>query len=66
MLEKVKVTISREDGGPLFSRDEAPVVEHLTDTSPVLVVLLDSGTLRTMQGDHQSAVDFIQGLTMPD
>ena len=63
--EKIKVTISREDGDPLFSRDQDSQVEHLSEAAPILVVLLDSGTIRTMQGDLHSALDFIEGLTLP-
>lgn len=66
MLDKIKVTISREDGSPLFIRDGFAHVEYLTKTAPVLVVVLDGGTIRTMQGDQQSAEDFIKGLTLPN
>ena len=63
--EKVKVTISREDGGPLFSRDESTQVVILTEAAPVLVIVRDGGTLRTYQGDLQNAADFIENLTVP-
>lgn len=65
MVDRVKVTISREDGGPLFDCAGSAQVEYLTEAAPVLVVVRDGGTLRTMQGDPQSVVDFIEGLTLP-
>ena len=63
--ERIKVTISQEDGSPVFSRDEVPQVEHLTEAVPVLVVVRDGGTLRTFQGGLQEAFEFIEGLTLP-
>ena len=66
MLDKVKITISREDGGPLFAHDESAWVQYLTEDAPVMVIVRDGGTLRTMQGDQQSAVDFIKDLTLPN
>ena len=63
--EKIKVTISREDGSPVFSREEAPQVLHLDEAAPVLVVVRDGGTLRTAQGDLHEMLDFIEGLTLP-
>ena len=66
MLDKVKVTISQEDGGPLFDWDDSPMVQDLTEAAPVMVIVRDGGAILTMQGDQQSAVDFIKGLTLPD
>lgn len=63
--EKIKVTISREDGSPVFSRDDAPTVQYLEEAAPVLVIVRDGGTLRTHSGDLHSALDFIEGLTLP-
>ena len=63
--EKIKVTISREDGGPLFDRDQGTQVGHLMEAAPVLVLVRDGGTLRTHSGDLHSALDFIEGLTLP-
>lgn len=63
--EKIKVTISREDGGPVFSRDEAPRVLRLDEAAPVLVIVRDGGTLKTYGGGLRGALRFIEGLTLP-
>ena len=63
--ERIKVTISREDGGPVFSQDEAPRVLRLDEAAPILVVVRDGGALRTHGGDLRSALRFIEGLTLP-
>ena len=43
--ERIKVTISREDGSPVFSHDSAAIEEYLTDDAPVLVIRRDGGAL---------------------
>ena len=63
--ERIKVTISRKDGSPVFSRDEGPQVLRLDEAAPVLVIVRDGGTLRTAQGDLHEMFDFIEGLTLP-
>lgn len=63
--ERIKVTISREDGGPVFSQDEAPRVLRLDEAAPVLVIVRDGGTLSTHGGDLRGALRFIEGLTLP-
>ena len=63
--ERIKVTISREDGSPVFSRDEGPQVLRLDEAAPVLVIVRDGGTLRTAHGDLHEMFDFIEGLTLP-
>lgn len=65
MLDKVKVTITREDGSPVFGWEEPPQVLDLNEAMPVLVVVRDGGTLRTHQGDLHSAAAFIEDLTIP-
>lgn len=64
--EKIKVTISREDGSPLFSRDQAAQVEYLTDAAPVLVIRRDGGSLNTIYGDIHSVGEMFQELLEHD
>lgn len=63
--ERIKVTISRMDGSPVFSREETPQTLCLDEVAPILVVVRDCGTLRTFQGGSQEAFRFIEGLTLP-
>ena len=63
--ERIKVTISREDGSPVFSREETPQTLCLDEAAPVLVIVRDGGTLRTAQGDLHEIFDFIESLTLP-
>ena len=63
--EKIKVTVSREDGSPLFDYEQTAQVQYLTEAAPVLIVQRDGRTLRTRQGSLQDALDFIEDLTLP-
>ena len=63
--ERIKVTISREDGGPLFDYEQTAKAQYLTEAAPVLIVMRDGGTLQTWWGSLQDALDFIEGLTLP-
>ena len=56
--ERIKVTISRMDGSPVFSREETPQTLCLDEVAPILVVVRDCGTLRTFQGGSQEAFRF--------
>lgn len=63
--ERIKVTISREDGAPLFDRDQSPESVILTEAAPILIVYRDGRTLRTACGDVPWAREFVEGLTLP-
>lgn len=47
MLDKVKITITREDGSPLFPRDPEPMTAFLTDDDQFLVIKKDGGGVET-------------------
>lgn len=64
--ERIKVTISREDGSPVFSLDKAAKVEYLTEAAPVLVIRRDGGTLETIGGDAHSVGEILQDLVERD
>lgn len=63
MLDRVKVTITREDGGPICGLAGAELVEHLTDEAPVLVLRKSGGTVETYSGELPSVLDMLSEWT---
>ena len=47
MLNKVKITITREDGSPICPLVQEPMTAFLTDDYQFLVVKKDGGTVET-------------------
>ena len=64
--ERIKVTISREDGSPVFSHDNTAIVEYLTDDAPVMVIRRDGGALETICGNIYSVGEMVQELLERD
>ncbi len=60
--ERIKVTISHEDGSPLFTQDRAAQVEYLTDAAPALIVWRNGGSVDTVCGDIFSVNNILQDL----
>lgn len=58
--ERVKVTISLDDGRALFGLDWDPQTVYLTEAAPVLIVRRNGGTVETVAGDAASAVKFLR------
>lgn len=56
MLDKVKVTISREDGSPIcpLTTENYPI--FLTDDIPFLVIRKDGGTVETVTVDAAAGI----------
>lgn len=50
MLDKVRVTVTREDGTPICGQ-AGEDVRFLTDTAPVLVLRKDGGSVEAFSGD---------------
>ena len=64
--ERIKVTISREDGSPVSVYAQTPQVLYLDKAAPALVIMREGGTLRVMQSDLNGILDFIEDLTETD
>lgn len=57
MSEKFKVTVSREDGKPVFAGADKDAM-FLTDQSPLLIVKKNGGTVETVCGDITALLEF--------
>ena len=64
--ERIKVTISQEDGSPVFVYAQTPQVLYLDEAAPALVIMREGGTLGTFHGSIQTVLDFIEDLTKAD
>lgn len=51
MLDKVKITITREDGSPICPLAQEPITVFLTDDIPFLVIRKDGGTVESVTVD---------------
>lgn len=60
MLDKVKITITWEDGSPICSLSQDADTVFLTDDSPVLLVRKNGGTVEAFAGDMHSAAELLQ------
>ena len=58
MLEKIKVSISREDGTPVCPGMPDPDHIFLTDASSFLIVKKDGGTAEAVSGDISALLEF--------
>ena len=58
MLDKVKVTISREDGSPICGLVQEPEVHFLTDNTPFLVVKKDGETVESAAVSVSGLLEF--------
>lgn len=61
MLNKIKVTITREDGTPVCEQ-AGEDVKFLTDSAPVLVLRKDGGTVEAFSGDLHSLSELLREL----
>lgn len=62
MLDRVKVTITREDGSPICGQAGAELVEYLSEAAPVLVLRKSGGTVETFSGELHSLKDILKKL----
>lgn len=60
MKDKVKVTITREDGSPICVLTPEPDTVFLTDDAPVLLIRKTGGTVEMFSGDMHSAAALLQ------
>ena len=63
---QLKVTISREDGSPIFNQDQEIIVEHLTGAAPVLAIRRNGGSIERIGGDASWVYDMLQGVLERD
>ena len=61
-----KVTISREDGSPIFSRDQTAHVEYLTEAAPILLIRRGGGSIETLSGGASWVCDMLRELLERD
>lgn len=59
MLDRVKVTITREDGSPICGQAGAELVEYLSEAAPVLVLRKSGGTVETFSGELPGVLDML-------
>ena len=57
-MDKIKVTISREDGNPICSAEAEPEPFFVTDADPILIVRKDGGTVETFSGGVSERLAF--------
>jgi len=58
MMDRIKVTISQEDGKPVCPGASEPETMFLTDESPFLIVRKDGGTVETFAGSIGGLLEF--------
>lgn len=63
MLDRVKITITREDGSPICGQTPEPDTVFLTDAAPVLLIRKTGGTVEMFAGDMQSAAALFREMT---
>ena len=63
MLDKVKVTITREDGSPICGLAQEADTVFLTDAAPFLLVRKNGGTVEAYAGDLQSTAELFWEMT---
>lgn len=56
MLDKVKVTLTREDGSSICPLSQEPTTVFLTDNIPFLVIRKDGGTVEAVTVDAVAGI----------
>ena len=58
MMDRIKVTVSREDGSPVFAEASEPYSVLLADNHPFAIVMKDGGTVRAVSGGLYTLLEF--------
>ena len=58
MMDRIKVTVSREDGSPICLAASEVTPDFITDVAPILIVKKDGGTVETIIGNIDTLLEF--------